>query len=250
MGHKSMLVIAAVLAAGLAAPATAGRGIQIDVGANKAPTCALADATCTKYLSLSSQGFTRGPLSQVYIYREGVISFGAPINASSAVFQVAQSGNLYDVYAGYTLPLGTPDFRVDLISFFKPGTVVEPGITAPDFQYQLYNTDFAGSLELYYAHLTAPAGAKIGYSVNGEGASVLNTNGLKLGEAASNSTFVFYLTQQDDTVTLERKTFDAKFGAAPPSPTLPEPSTWAMLLIGFGGVGAMIRRRREVLVAA
>ena|SRR6185312_5128573 len=32
--------------------------------------------------------------------------------------------------------------------------------------------------------------------------------------------------------------------------TVPEPATWAMMLIGFGGIGAMIRRRRQVLVAA
>jgi len=32
--------------------------------------------------------------------------------------------------------------------------------------------------------------------------------------------------------------------------TVPEPATWAMMLLGFGGIGAMIRRRRQVLVAA
>lgn len=32
--------------------------------------------------------------------------------------------------------------------------------------------------------------------------------------------------------------------------TVPEPATWAMLLIGFGGIGAMIRRRRQVLATA
>jgi len=32
--------------------------------------------------------------------------------------------------------------------------------------------------------------------------------------------------------------------------TVPEPATWAMMLVGFGGIGAMIRRRRHTLVAA
>jgi PEP-CTERM motif-containing protein/uncharacterized protein DUF642 len=31
---------------------------------------------------------------------------------------------------------------------------------------------------------------------------------------------------------------------------VPEPATWAMMLIGFGGLGAMIRRRRPTMVAA
>ena len=34
------------------------------------------------------------------------------------------------------------------------------------------------------------------------------------------------------------------------SPTVPEPATWAMLVLGFGGVGALIRNRRRVAVAA
>jgi uncharacterized membrane protein len=36
-------------------------------------------------------------------------------------------------------------------------------------------------------------------------------------------------------------TFDAVVG----TPTVPEPSTWAMLLIGFAGIGAMAYRRRK-----
>ncbi len=31
---------------------------------------------------------------------------------------------------------------------------------------------------------------------------------------------------------------------------VPEPATWAMMLVGFGGLGAMLRRRRESLAAA
>jgi len=30
---------------------------------------------------------------------------------------------------------------------------------------------------------------------------------------------------------------------------VPEPATWAMMIMGFGGVGAMLRRRRQVLSA-
>jgi hypothetical protein len=32
--------------------------------------------------------------------------------------------------------------------------------------------------------------------------------------------------------------------------SVPEPTTWAMMLLGFGGIGAMIRRRRQTLATA
>jgi len=35
-----------------------------------------------------------------------------------------------------------------------------------------------------------------------------------------------------------------------PGGEVPEPATWAMMIIGFGGVGALIRRRRGLLTAA
>jgi hypothetical protein len=34
------------------------------------------------------------------------------------------------------------------------------------------------------------------------------------------------------------------------SSAVPEPATWAMMLIGFGGLGAVLRRRREMTFAA
>ena len=34
------------------------------------------------------------------------------------------------------------------------------------------------------------------------------------------------------------------------SPSVPEPSTWAMMLLGFGAVGFAIRRRRSPKLAA
>ena len=35
-----------------------------------------------------------------------------------------------------------------------------------------------------------------------------------------------------------------------PGGFIPEPATWAMMILGFGGVGAMLRRRRGLLLAA
>jgi len=39
--------------------------------------------------------------------------------------------------------------------------------------------------------------------------------------------------------------------AAPPTPPVPEPATWAMMLLGFGAIGLSMRhRRRKALQAA
>ena len=37
--------------------------------------------------------------------------------------------------------------------------------------------------------------------------------------------------------------FETYLGFGAPGPTVPEPATWAMMLVGFGGIGAALRRR-------
>jgi PEP-CTERM motif-containing protein len=44
--------------------------------------------------------------------------------------------------------------------------------------------------------------------------------------------------------------FDVNGGPAGTSGGVPEPATWAMMLMGFGGLGALVRRRRTVALAA
>ena len=39
-------------------------------------------------------------------------------------------------------------------------------------------------------------------------------------------------------------------GLPPPTPGVPEPTTWAMMLIGFVGLGAWMRRRRSAIATA
>ncbi len=45
-------------------------------------------------------------------------------------------------------------------------------------------------------------------------------------------------------------TIGASFTGATPTPGVPEPTAWALLVAGFGGVGLAARRRRAVAVAA
>lgn len=38
--------------------------------------------------------------------------------------------------------------------------------------------------------------------------------------------------------------------AVPLAIPVPEPASWALMIVGFGGVGALMRRRRETRAAA
>lgn len=49
----------------------------------------------------------------------------------------------------------------------------------------------------------------------------------------------------NDALSLGVVQFNLPVGAAPPVNGVPEPSTWAMMLLGFGGVGFAMRRRRK-----
>jgi hypothetical protein len=51
-----------------------------------------------------------------------------------------------------------------------------------------------------------------------------------------------------DTVT--KNTYFGEFDITAVSSAVPEPATWAMLLLGFGGIGVMLRNRRKALSAA
>jgi choice-of-anchor C domain-containing protein len=68
----------------------------------------------------------------------------------------------------------------------------------------------------------------------------------------TNQTFDFVATASSANLTFSATQFDA-FGPALDnvsiSGPIPEPTTWALMILGFGGVGAMIRRRRTAGVA-
>lgn len=58
------------------------------------------------------------------------------------------------------------------------------------------------------------------------------------------------LPGQNDALSLVVAQFNLPVGAAPPPPTVPEPSTWTMLIGGFGLVGAALRGRRRATITA
>jgi len=62
--------------------------------------------------------------------------------------------------------------------------------------------------------------------------------------ATSGGDLVFNTAYSDTPIT-----FSVSIGRVPDLDVVPEPSTWAMMLMGFGGLGATLRRRRALASA-
>jgi hypothetical protein len=63
------------------------------------------------------------------------------------------------------------------------------------------------------------------------------SHGLTLGMHTTNASSGHFVARFDNVV-LDRA------NVVPPGPGVPEPSTWALMLLGFGTAGALLRRRR------
>jgi len=96
-----------------------------------------------------------------------------------------------------------------------------------------------------FGYLTAP-----GFWTFPRGRPVFHVSSLTIGPDESSSNFFFGTAELASLVTL--LLVDAKgnfssisFDAAQAAPAVPEASTWAMMILGFAGVGLLAYRRRR-----
>jgi hypothetical protein len=240
------LTVAAGICA-LAVPAGA-RDIAIDGDTPFPVTGCLLGQACTGQslpFSIITPAVTT---NQIFIYRAGIVSLGSALPLDAAFGDVSTLGSAFlapgfgnygtqlpDVYTTVVHPdptQGSPPhgFRVTWIaadtsifqleltdlSFDGPiRTLSKIGDVRADFAYHSNFATWQGRPVL--ADAVLPSGAFSGYRVgNLSGAS---TNGVNLT-------------------------------GAPALPSVPEPATWAMLLLGFGVLGSVLReRRRRGLIA-
>lgn len=78
------------------------------------------------------------------------------------------------------------------------------------------------------------------YTVGGDGFGIF----LNRGQTSGQSVNVFYLGY-DDQINNADDNHDDFIVRATVLPPVPEPATWAMMLVGFAGVGYSLRRRRR-----
>ena len=165
--------------------------------------------------------------------------------------------------AVYLNTLGTLDFYYQVaINSINEGDEVF-NLTASNFMgftvdALVDGTDFDGAGIFTAANnpnLQGPAGSTTTASRNGSGSVVradFGANGLE-GAGQTSATYIFRTNATNYSLGGTFTTQDGSVAQRPnfqPIAAVPEPATWAMMLVGFGAIGASMRRRRRVSAKA
>lgn len=249
--RKAMLASGTALAiGGLAVPAEAGR-IQIDSGTSDFAPCVLGSGTCAGIDMPFSANFGTGAFNKVYVYSNGLVSFGSEIAAAADLTSLASIGDnvftggysptmtlsipfqLQDpsiAFAGTGILAGKPVFRIRYLASF--GTAVETADLP--MQFSIFDVG-SGQFALQFGHGSSSKAPDIasdsylGYSFGGIGVQVSGTT----------------LRTQVQSGTTDFEYFFGGTGAA-----VPEAASWMMLVAGFGLVGCTLRQRRRGVLQA
>ena len=115
------------------------------------------------------------------------------------------------------------------------GWTTEPGWIAG-------KTPVLGYPKTGFGYLTAP-----GFWTFSRGRSVFHVSSLTIGPDESSSNFFFGTAELASLVTLLLVDAKGNFSSVSfdATPAVPEASTWAMMLLGFAGIGVLACRRRR-----
>lgn len=247
----------------LSSPATS-RGTVIDKGetipvTNSITACTIGIAGCSAITLPFAFDFGTGSTNQAFVYNSGVVSFGAPIplnvpdNASFTSFGVPVIAPLflpgptgvpgpYQAFTGTMTPdpnnafqTTLPNFGPDLfiITFLNPADDDPNTFLTPYIHLIL---DFSATqIRFEFIHGQT-------FLSNGVLLSELpNTTGTQLGYSLGNPASPQQVLNQPPNI-VGTNAYQFTSGA---TASVPEPTTWAMMLLGFGAVGLAFRRVRR-----
>ena len=167
-------------------------------------------------------------------------------------FADGANGNLQEYSTSGTF-LGSHDFPTDA-DYYRDGSVVfgNKVVTNRGDQegpYDLYMLDgtMNGALTLVTAGFISAGSGSNGIAFNGTNFYTSDEQAHKVSKWDINGVFVS-VANLDPGSRYENWTFASQ--DIVPTGGVPEPATWAMMLIGFGGLGAALRRRRAVALTA
>lgn len=243
LARSAALVLAAATAV-LATSAAAQRGVVIDRNASSLSNC------------VPSCSFSLGNLNTfvgtTQVYSNGSVTIQSGANTYNLL--ATSPGVTYTLFSGYTSNVFGPNtYEAYFINFYAPGSNTTPNSTGnlpdPNFQIQFTrllaptNTlNQKSDLEIAFAYRDLyngdriPVDATIGYT-GPTSQLVTNSNGLLLGTRATDSQFRFIFGNNTFTADIV-----ARYAAAV---AVPEPATWAMMLLGFAMIGGRSRQQRR-----
>jgi hypothetical protein len=220
------------------------RTVVIDNGDTDVPPCAIGGSPCAGLTMPFSADFGVGAFNKIYVYNNGLVSFGSEIAAGANLSSITSiGGNVFT--AGYSPSMTlTQPFQLQLpstasneIGILKDKPVFRVryltsfgAVTGMLMQVSIFDVG-GGEYALQFAHGNSggtpdiAANAYLGYSF---GASNFQVSGSTLR------------TQVQGGATA----FEYFFRTATPS--VPEPTSWVTMLVGFAIVGGGLRRRRSI----
>ena len=186
-----------------------------------------------------------------------IYSYGLAGNTDRALGSL-RSGTFQPLF-GAVFANGTGSTITDL-AFGYTGEQWRNGNASADafnFQYSLTSTNIADAVDsaawkdLDSLDFASPNNAAVG-ALNGNTNSTALTGSLTNLMIGANATFAIRFldvdaSSSDDGLAVDNFTVTARAGAVTPAPAVPEPATWAMMVIGFGLVGGTMRRRRTTV---
>lgn len=129
------------------------------------------------------------------------------------------------------------DASPEVADFFR--LIIDPLVNFTDFKFATMLTDQGGSIEVF-ALLTGTGDATDITTFTSVG--TYNAGRNNLNKLLSGGTFDAFAIVSDSPIAffeIKQLSFNATPGA------VPEPGTWAMMLLGFAGIGGAVRRSRR-----